>query len=44
MNGSLPKENTVIVDPAGLHHIQPPGGPSGAGGAAGAIYNFLDIK
>ena len=34
---------TAFVDPAGLHHIQPPGGPSGAGGAAGAIYRFLGI-
>ena len=30
----------AIVDPAGLHHIQPPGGPSGAGGAAGAHCTF----
>ena len=30
----------VIVDPAGLHHIQPPGGPKGAGGASGAIYKW----
>ena len=33
----------VIVDPAGLHHVQPPGGPKGAGGAAGAIYKWLGI-
>ena len=33
----------VIVDPAGLHHIQPPGGPCGAGGAAGVIYSWLGI-
>mmetsp|Transcript_24588 Transcript_24588/g.41693 ORF Transcript_24588/g.41693 Transcript_24588/m.41693 type:complete len:496 (+) Transcript_24588:3-1490(+) len=33
----------VFVDPAGLHHIQPPGGPSGAGGAAGAIYKAIGI-
>jgi hypothetical protein len=33
----------VFVDPAGLHHIQPPGGPSGAGGAAGAIYRAIGI-
>ena len=32
-----------ICDPAGLHHIQPPGGPKGAGGAAGAIYKWLGI-
>ena len=30
---------TVIVDPAGLHHIQ--GLPEGAGGAAGAIYSWI---
>ena len=29
----------VIVDPAGLHHIQ--GVPKGAGGAAGSIYRWL---
>ena len=29
--------------PAGLHYIQPPGGPRGAGGAAGAIYRYLGI-
>lgn len=38
-----PGPSTVIVDPAGLHHIQPPGGPRGAGGAAGAIYKWLGI-
>ena len=32
-----------VVDPAGLHHIQPPGGPRGAGGASGAIYLWLGI-
>ena len=31
----------VIVDPAGLHHIQ--GLPAGAGGAAGSIYKWLGI-
>jgi hypothetical protein len=36
--------SVCIVDPAGLHHIQPPGGPSGAGGAAGAIYKWLGIS
>ena len=41
--GGLPDAQTVIVDPAGLHHIQPPGGPAGAGGAAGAIYKHLGI-
>lgn len=39
----LPNENTVIVDPAGLPYIQPPGGPKGAGGAAGSIYKWLGI-
>lgn len=38
---SLPEEHTVIVDPAGLHHIQ--GTTAGAGGAAGAIYKYLGI-
>jgi O-acetyl-ADP-ribose deacetylase (regulator of RNase III) len=33
-----------IVDPAGLHHIQPPGGPYGAGGAARAVYSWLGIS
>jgi len=33
----------VFVDPAGLHHIQPPGGPSNAHGAAGAIYKAIGI-
>eukprot|EP01060_Flectonema_neradi_P009232 TRINITY_DN16599_c0_g1_i1.p1 TRINITY_DN16599_c0_g1~~TRINITY_DN16599_c0_g1_i1.p1 ORF type:complete len:357 (+),score=51.54 TRINITY_DN16599_c0_g1_i1:71-1072(+) len=33
--------DVVIVDPAGLHHIQ--GLPAGAGGAAGAIYKWLGI-
>ena len=33
-----------FVDPAGLHHIQPPGGPSGAHGAAGAIYKSIGIS
>merc|ERR1712048_550982 len=32
-----PDGSTAFVDPAGLHHIQPPGGPAGAGGAARAI-------
>eukprot|EP00658_Telonema_sp_P-2_P072630 TRINITY_DN61759_c0_g1_i1.p1 TRINITY_DN61759_c0_g1~~TRINITY_DN61759_c0_g1_i1.p1 ORF type:complete len:499 (+),score=109.17 TRINITY_DN61759_c0_g1_i1:99-1595(+) len=38
-----PGPTTAFVDPAGLHHIQPPGGPGSAGGAAGAIYDFLGI-
>ena len=44
-NGSEPTEmaSVCICDPAGLHHIQPPGGPKGAGGAAGAIYKWLGI-
>eukprot|EP00969_Alexandrium_andersonii_P332316 14685219-Alexandrium_andersonii.AAC.1 len=32
----------VIVDPAGLRHIQQHG-PQGAGGAAGHIYEWLGI-
>ncbi|KAJ9473132.1 hypothetical protein DIPPA_23802 [Diplonema papillatum] len=32
-------ERVVIVDPAGLHHIQ--GVPAGASGAAGAIYKWI---
>ena len=32
-----------FVDPAGLHHIQPPGGPANAHGAAGAIYKSIGI-
>ena len=39
----LPDENTCIVDPAGLMYIQSVG-PSGAGGASGAIYKFLQIN
>lgn len=39
-----PDERTAFVDPAGLHHIQPPGRPGRAGGAAGAIYKFLGIE
>lgn len=38
----LPDENTVITDPAGLHHIR--GTPDGAGGASGAIYNWLGLR
>ena len=43
--GPDPKQcpSVCITDPAGLHHIQPPGGPRGAGGAAGAIYKWLGI-
>ena len=33
---------TAFVDPAGLHHIQPPAGRP-ARAAAGAIYRFLGI-
>eukprot|EP00930_Biecheleria_cincta_P052739 TRINITY_DN38000_c0_g1_i1.p1 TRINITY_DN38000_c0_g1~~TRINITY_DN38000_c0_g1_i1.p1 ORF type:complete len:277 (+),score=46.97 TRINITY_DN38000_c0_g1_i1:26-832(+) len=40
---SEPDEHTAFVDPAGLHHIQG-GGPSGAGGAAGALYKWLGIN
>ena len=32
-----------IVDPAGLHHIQGPNGTSGAGGAAGDIYKWIEL-
>lgn len=42
--GPEPKQDTtVILDPAGLPYIQKLG-PKSAGGAAGAIYNFLGIK
>ena len=34
----------VFVDPAGLHHIQPPGGPANAHGSAGAIYKAIGIQ
>jgi len=37
-------DSCCIVDPAGLHHIQPPGGPLGAGGAAGAVYRWVGIS
>jgi len=37
-------DSCCIVDPAGLHHIVPPGGPLGAGGAAGAVYRWLGIS
>lgn len=37
-----PDYNVAIVDPAGLHHIH--GTYEGAGGAAGAIYNWLGLK
>lgn len=41
----LPESGSLaIVDPAGLHHIQPPGRPAGAGGAAGSIYKWLGIN
>ena len=35
--------NTVIVDPAGLGHIQPPGRPSGAGGFSRELYRRVGI-
>eukprot|EP00744_Colponema_vietnamica_P017071 GILI01023968.1.p1 GENE.GILI01023968.1~~GILI01023968.1.p1 ORF type:complete len:272 (+),score=34.62 GILI01023968.1:35-850(+) len=38
----LPNEGTAITDPAGLHHIRAT--PEGAGGASGAIYNWLGLK
>merc|ERR1712232_934837 len=40
--GSPPDTTTAIVDPAGLSFIQ--NGPGGAGGASGAIYEWLGIK
>jgi hypothetical protein len=39
----MPDDNIAVVDPAGLNHIQPPGRPGGASGAAGAIYKWLRI-
>jgi hypothetical protein len=36
-------DGCCFVDPAGLHHIQPPGGPANAHGAAGAIYKSIGI-
>ena len=36
-----PDTNTAFLDPAGLHFIQT--SPSGADGASGAIYRWLDI-
>mmetsp|Transcript_69875 Transcript_69875/g.227427 ORF Transcript_69875/g.227427 Transcript_69875/m.227427 type:complete len:240 (-) Transcript_69875:60-779(-) len=40
-----PDEETAFVDPAGMHHIQnTTDGPSGASGAAGAIYSWLGIS
>jgi len=36
-----PNEQTVITDPAGLHHIR--GVAEGAGGAAGSIYKWLGL-
>lgn len=41
--GGLPVGDTAFVDPAGLVYIQD-AGPRGAGGAAGAIYQFLGIR
>eukprot|EP00974_Lingulodinium_polyedra_P046566 4462236-Lingulodinium_polyedra.AAC.1 len=38
---SPPSDACVIVDPAGLNYIRQ--GPSGAGGAAGAVYQWLGI-
>jgi len=43
-NANAPPDGSVaVVDPAGLQFIQPPGGPKGAGGAAGACYRWLGI-
>eukprot|EP00656_Telonema_subtile_P039190 TRINITY_DN4431_c0_g2_i2.p1 TRINITY_DN4431_c0_g2~~TRINITY_DN4431_c0_g2_i2.p1 ORF type:complete len:299 (-),score=68.52 TRINITY_DN4431_c0_g2_i2:58-954(-) len=38
-----PKDDVAFVDPAGLTYIQHGGGPSQAGGASGAIYDYLGI-
>ncbi len=38
-----PGEDTTITDPAGVDNIQPPGGPHLAGGASGAIYDYLGL-
>ena len=40
-NAQPPSSLEVFVDPAGLNYIQ--GAPSGAGGAAGAIYKHIGI-
>jgi hypothetical protein len=40
----VPGGGCAFVDPAGLHHIQPPGGPKGAHGASGAIYKAIGIS
>ena len=42
--GPAPGSTDIVVDPAGLHHIQPPGGPSGAGGAAASVYTWCAIS
>jgi len=43
--GPTELKGCVFVDPAGLHLIQGSnGGPSGAGGAAGAIYKHIGIE
>jgi len=39
--GPVPDAHTVILDPAGLYFIQH--GPQGAGGAAGAMYKYLNL-
>jgi O-acetyl-ADP-ribose deacetylase (regulator of RNase III) len=40
--GPAPDDSTVVLDPAGLNHIH--GVASNAGGASGAIYNWLGLK
>jgi hypothetical protein len=39
--GTLPNNNIVLCDPAGVEYIQ--NGPNGAGAASKAIYRFLGI-
>lgn len=43
IGGPEPDAETAFVDPAGLYYIQQ-GGPRGAGGAAGVIYQWLGIS
>lgn len=42
--GPGPDEKTVVVDPAGLHHIHGWLGPLSAGGASGAIYTWCGLS
>jgi len=41
---SLPDDQTVFVDSAGLHHIHGEQGPRGASGAAREVYKWLGIN